>query len=78
MPVKCSMAIYYGISKCEQGHRKENLTYTAMVKRLKPYRLMQKLKDYKGENIVCRVHMHAKHASTRGFGHDPLENFKQF
>ena len=49
-----------------QGRRKEILTYTAMAKWLKPYRLMQKLNDYKRENIVCRAHMHTKHANTVG------------
>ena len=56
----------------QQGRRKEIWTYTAMAKWLKPYRLMQKLNDYKRENIVCRArcraHMHTKHANTVGLG----------
>ena len=36
----------------DQDRRKEILTYTAMAKWLKPYRLVQKLNDYKRENIV--------------------------
>ena len=58
-----------------QGHRKEILTYTAMVNWLKPYRLVQKLNDYKKENIVCRAHMHTKYEVWR---HDAPENFEKF
>ena len=39
-----------------QGRRKEILTYTAMAKWLKPYRLMQKLNDYKREYCVQNTH----------------------
>ena len=58
-----------------QGRRKEILTYTATAKWLKPYRLVQKFNDCKRENIVCRAHMHTRHANTGGLGHDAPENF---
>ena len=48
-----------------RGYRKENLTYTPMVKWLKPYRLMKELKDYKTEH---GAHIHAKYSNARGSG----------
>ena len=49
-----------------------------MLKWLKPYKLVQKLNDYKRKNIVCTAHMDTKYANTGGLGHDAPEKFEKF